>query len=222
MSTASEPTIPSQRTRTLSEAVRSAIESRLVDAHVAMPGRIVTYDDGERRASVQPLIKRGYVDENSRRVAERLPVIPGVPVIFPGSGGRRIFWDVLPGDTVLLVFASASLDKWLATGGEVDPLDDRHHSLADAVALLGLDAFPDAADAATTIGFVGSEIRVGGSESLALGSALQALLDAIDIAITSSGDTGPGSLLALKNALSNPVPAGVDWTSLVTAITKGA
>ena len=47
-------------------------------------------------------------------------------------------FDLVPGDTVLLVFSERSIDKWAQQGGEVDPLDSRLHHLSDPVALPGL------------------------------------------------------------------------------------
>ena len=56
---------------------------------------------------------------------------------FPGAGGYRITFPVAEGDTGLLLFAESSLDKWLVSGGTVDPEDDRRHDLTDAVFLPG-------------------------------------------------------------------------------------
>ena len=68
-------------------------------------------------------------------------------------------------DVVLLVFCSASLDKWLDRGGEVDPLSDRRHALSDAIAFTGLQS--RATDANPQIEFTASgEIHAGGSDEL--------------------------------------------------------
>src|SRR5690606_11649472 len=115
----------------LASLLTGAIDGRLADVHVALPGKVTAYENG--RATVQPLIKRGYVGEDGERSVESLPAIPDVPVMFTGGAGIEV--SVEPGDTVLLVFASASLDKWLALDKEVDPGDDRHHTLSDAIAI---------------------------------------------------------------------------------------
>ena len=70
-----------------------------------------------------------------------LPVIPSVPVCFPGSGAFRVTFPVAKGDTGLLVFCSRSIDRWLSEGGSVDPQDDRTHDLSDAVFVPGLTDF---------------------------------------------------------------------------------
>ncbi len=98
---------------------------------VALPGRVESFNSTTLRAEVKPLIKRGRRNESDDRVAESLPVVPDVPVVFaPGYLGT-----LSKGDKVLLVFASASLDLWLTRGGEVDPVDDRRGNLTDAIAI---------------------------------------------------------------------------------------
>lgn len=160
----------------LAEVLRAALDSRLGTLHVALPGRVESYDAAKRRADVQPLVRQGYVDEAGARVVERLPVIADVPVVFPGSGGVRVTWPVNRGDTVLLIFCSASIDKWLAVGGDVDPLDDRRHTLSDAVAIPGLMDFASVGDATPQIEFTTAEIRAGGSAALATKADIDALI----------------------------------------------
>jgi len=153
-------------TPSLADVLRGTISDELSGVHVAIPGRVTAYSASRARASVQPLIRRGYTDEAGERQSERLPVVVDVPVVFPGSGPYSLKFPIGVGDTVLLVFASASLDKWLAIGGEVDPVDDRRHSLSDAIAIPGLRARPHSADPAHAIEFTATEIRVGGNSGL--------------------------------------------------------
>jgi hypothetical protein len=152
---------------TLASVLNRAIAGALDDVRVALPGRVVRYDAAKQRVDVQPLVKDGYENESGARVAERLPVVSDVPVIFPGSGLFRITFPVKEGDTVLLVFASSSLARWKATGSEVDPGDDRHHTLADAIAIPGLLAKPGTAAPTDAIEIHStSEIRCGGTQPL--------------------------------------------------------
>ncbi|MGN6108539.1 MAG: Gp138 family membrane-puncturing spike protein [Kofleriaceae bacterium] len=124
------------------EVLSGAIDTALQEVFVAMPGRVESFDAATQRASVQPLVRRAYYDaELDETVNERHPVIPDVPICFPGAGDWRLTFPIVKGDTVLLVFASCSLDRWLSRGGEVDPEDDRRHSLSDAVAIPGLYSF---------------------------------------------------------------------------------
>lgn len=168
---------------TLATVLRAAVKAQLSQARVALPARVESYDASTQQATVQPLIYEGYQDETGERQAERLPVVTGVPVVFPGSGGFRVTFPVAVGDTVLLVFASSSIDRWLALGGEVDPIDDRRHNISDAIAIPGLHSFASPlANAPTstmslgndnggpTIEISATDIQVGGSSPLVLRS----------------------------------------------------
>jgi len=122
----------------LEDMVDAFIASALQDVHVAMPGRVTAYDASSRHANVKPLVKRvRIVDEE--RIAESLPIVQDVPVVFPGAGSYDISWPIASGDTVLIVCTSCSLERWLAgLGGEVDPQDPRRHRIGDAIAIPGL------------------------------------------------------------------------------------
>lgn len=126
---------------TMAEALSLIMEARLRELHVAIPARVEAYDAATQKASVQPLIRAKRVDVDGDELVERLPLIIGVPVVFPAAGGFRLTFPVVPGDTVLLVFSEASLDVWLQTGGDVDPRDDRRNHLSDAIAIPGLHPF---------------------------------------------------------------------------------
>ncbi len=174
-------------TPTLVEALRGAVDARVGSIYTALPARVQSYDAGSGRISAQPLLKKGYTDETGRRVPERLPVVTDVPVIFPGCGTVRVKFPVTVGDTVLLIFASGSLDRWLSKGGEVDPEDDRKHSLTDAIAIPGLSHAPEDGD--PMIEFTSNgQIHAGGSSALALQSDLQTLRNFVNTLFT--GGTG--------------------------------
>lgn len=126
------------RTPTLAEVIRRALDARLADVRVALPARVEKYDAAKQVVDVLPLLQERAVGEDGAELVESLPVVPNVPVVFPGAGGFRVTFPVQPGDTVLLVFSDRSLDVWQAKGGEVDPVDLRRHHLADAVAIPGL------------------------------------------------------------------------------------
>lgn len=179
----------SGRTPPFAEVLARAFDARLEDLHVGMPARVLTYDAATLKVSAQPLIRRGYLDELGARQTELLPVIPEVPVVFPGSGAVRIRFPIAVGDTVLLLFADRSLDRWLVRGGDVDPADDRNHSMTDAIAIPGLLDFAHAANASPMIEFTNNgQIHAGGSDALAKQADLQALRNHVNALLT--GGTG--------------------------------
>lgn len=165
------------QTPTLAEVLGAALDASARGLRVALPARVESYDPATQQVSAQPLVLEGFVGEDGERATERLPVINGVPVVFPGAGGFRVTFPVAVGDTVLLVFSSSSIDRWLALGGEVDPQDDRRHSINDAVAIPGLRDFAHSLastpstmslgkDGGPTIEISGTDIQAGGSNNL--------------------------------------------------------
>ena len=197
------------QTPTFSEALRAAIKAATDTLQVAIPGRVESYDASKIAVDVQPLIRRGYVDEEGARQVEDLPVVPDVPLVFPGAGANRITFPVSAGDTVLLIVCGFSIDKWLSDGGLVDPIDDRRHALIDAVAIPGLRAFKNPTAAGTAaLAIEGADVRLGShsaNDPVALKSDLQELYDIINAWIPSAGDGGA----ALKTAVT--AGGGVGW-----------
>jgi hypothetical protein len=124
-----------QRDPALQRVIRMAFDCILANVHTCMPGKIESFDKATGLAKVKPLLMRKYVKETA---AKELPVISGVPVLFPRLGTAVLRFPVTAGDYVSLFFAERSLDKWLAKGGMVDPEDPARFALNDAIAVLGL------------------------------------------------------------------------------------
>lgn len=138
------------RTPTLAEVITAAVDARLPGLRVSLPGKVLAYDPTTQTADVQPLLMELAKTEEGADLLEQLPVVPKVPVVFPGAGGFRVTFPVQVGDSVLLVFADRSLDVWQSKGGLVDPIDTRRHDLADAVAIVGLRDLAHAFSSAPT------------------------------------------------------------------------
>jgi len=167
------------QTPTFQTVVEGSIRSQLAALRHNLPAKVLSYDVSQRKATVQPLLLEGFIDDTGERQTEEIPPISNVPVLFPGSGKTRIRWPIAVGDTVLLLFSSASLDRWLVRGGSLDPVDDRKHDVNDCVALPGFLSFADAGDADVMVEFTaGGQIYAGGSQALAKTSELQAVVQA--------------------------------------------
>jgi len=123
-----------QKTPSLYEVISNIVESRLVELHTSMPAEVVSYDDSTGYVSVQPLIKKKYIDQES---LIELPVIPNVPVAFYRTKNAFISMPIAKGDVGHIQFSERSLDIWKNLGGSVDPMDTRKHHLTDAVFYLG-------------------------------------------------------------------------------------
>lgn len=155
------------QTVTLEELLLAAQDAALAGVWAALPGIVQSYNASEQTADIQPAVMNGYTDEAGNRAPETLPVIPRVPVVFPGAGSYSITWPLAVGDTVLLVFSSRSIDTYLSQGGVVDPRDDRRHSLSDAVAIPGLRTYKAPIASATA----SADALVLAAPSLLLGGA---------------------------------------------------
>lgn len=128
---------------TFPDALRVAISRAIAGIHTALPGKVEKYDHEKQMASVQPLIKKLYLDNK----VESLPVIENVPVIFPRTSNFSFTHPIEEGDLVLLLFCERSLEKYLAEGGEQEPGDRRKHDLTDAMAIPGLYPFSETSEA---------------------------------------------------------------------------
>jgi hypothetical protein len=173
---------------TLQEAVRIAIDSRLLDVHTALPANVVAYDPITRTATVAPAVRRALEGQTDAVVYETLATIQGVPVLL-GAG-------LVTGDRVLLVFSEADAQMWEAAGGVQDPKDLTRHGLGSPFCV-------PLTDGVLTIG------NPLVAEFVALQSQLVALKTAIDAAAsTETSGGGLGGMNALKLALDLPA---VSW-----------
>lgn len=129
-------------TPTLALVIQQAIEQKLCDVHVSLPGRIVSYDSKTQKAKVQPEIKREYSDGRSLE----LPVLTDVPVIWPRAGGAYLHLPLKPGHQVTILFSERSLDEWKQKGGSIKASERRKHNISDAVCFPGGYPFNNAAD----------------------------------------------------------------------------
>lgn len=180
----------------LGTMIGQAIDSRLVDVHTSMPGRVESYDKDRQVADVRPQLRRVLRRRNGDRVSEELPVIPCVPVTQLRVGDFFIHLPVAEGTFGTLFFNEADIGRWRSIGDVVDPGDTRRHDLSAASFLPGLfpqsGALPsgDTDAARMTLGASGGAqididaagIRLGkaaATEGIALGDAIKTFLDSL-------------------------------------------
>lgn len=112
----------------------SALKQEILSTlHVALPGRVESYDPAARTAAIQPML--------TSRSGLSLPLLRDVPVFLPSLNGAPAF-DISPGDFCLVIFADAAIDAWLTTGEESAPVSARSHDLSDAFAFVGFRPYP--------------------------------------------------------------------------------
>lgn len=181
------------------------MESRLLDLHVALPGKVISYNAETQTADIQPMVRRPVPTPDEDSIQESLPVIPSVPVIFQRGGGFYITVPIEAGDTVLLVFCERDFAEWYRTGENTAPSDVRLHSLAHAVCFPGF--YPSTSPLDSSIGndlrigseagievrLTSSQLRVAGnSDAAALASKVDALASAFN-AHTHTHGAGAGT-----------------------------
>lgn len=208
-------------TPTAAAAIRRAIDTRLREVNTAIPATVVAFDRANRTVTAQPLVKVAYTDESGVRQTEMLPAVTNCPVMYPCVAGRGMTFPLRKGDPVLLMVSQASIDRWFARGGVVDPGDDRHHALSDAFAMPGGMSEPEALDEdavhETATRIEGDEIHAGGTEPLVTLAVFRDFVDTYYAVHTHTGvTTGPGtSAVASVGAATGALFPG-------TSVLKGA
>lgn len=120
------------------EIIRLAMDSRLMDVHVALPCRVVTYYRETQTVDVLPMVRRAIHDTEGKIQHEDLPILPNLPVCFPRGGTFSQSWDLVAGDFVLVVFCSWAIGQWRESADISNPVDLRKHDLSHGVAIPGL------------------------------------------------------------------------------------
>ena len=123
------------------EVFKRAMRGMAMEMRVSMPAEVTRYDHKKQLVDVQPYFKRRYKDGK----VEDAPVIYNVPVGFLRANGAWISVPLEKGDSVWLIFADRSLEKWLSSGESGDPQDTRIHDMSDAIAYPGVYPFSDPA-----------------------------------------------------------------------------
>jgi phage tail protein X len=210
-----------------SEVLRAALDNRISDVHVALPGRVVKYDAAKQVADIQPMVRRAVERLDGEVELEDLPICPNVPIAWPHGGGYYLHFPLAEGDDVELVFNEAATAQYRESGELSPPGDLRRHSLGYAFAvpcrLVTSKAFADAPTEAVVIVPSGGKLRVSqagaaaASEAVALAekvtAQLEALKDAISEAATGGQDGGAAFKAAILAALED-WPGDIASTSL--------
>lgn len=159
------------------ELMRRVLDSRLLDVHVALPGKVLAWYPTTQTVDVQPQIKNVVTDADGGELIESYPALQGIPVAFPRFGGYMVAGPLSVGDFVTVLFHEWSLDAFLGKGAEVHPVDMARHGWAGAVAV-PCGPFPQSAPITETLdGLVvgkdgGTCLKVDAAGILHLGDTL--------------------------------------------------
>lgn len=120
------------------ETQRVALDGRQAEIWTALPGIIQSFDAQAMTVVVQPAVMGQVTDQAGKTSSTTMPLLPDVPVVFPGGGGFTLTFPVKTGDECLVVFASRCIDAWWQNGGVGVPMEPRMHDLSDGFALVGV------------------------------------------------------------------------------------
>jgi hypothetical protein len=184
------------------DIVYEAIQSALLNMHVAQVGIVQSYDDATQTCSVQPAIKRPVPVEDGSVQTEALPIVQNVPVVVFGSPKLSVQVELAKGDTVLLVYLDYSPAAWRRNGSVSEPIDVSQHSSSYPVAIpWHRPKGKGASDAASSIGASGGPRLKFSSSAIEAGDA------ALYVAISDKVDA---ALQALASAFSSWTPVPMD------------
>lgn len=134
-------------------AAAAAVDAKLKDVHTNFPGIVKSFDRAKMTVTVQPAIKRIWVEHGP----VDLPLCVDVPVMFPGGGGCHLVFDVAPGNECVMHVSERAIDFWYARGGTQEPSDHRFFDLSDCFASVGVCSASKVMSAPVASG--GAELR---------------------------------------------------------------
>jgi hypothetical protein len=113
--------------------IREAITSALCDVHTCMLGKVQAVH-GNKADIVLP-IKRPVPVEDGSTTYEAHPVLPDVPIMWPGANGTSYPLDLTKGDNVWVMFSELSTAEYEDTGDTSEPGDTARHAMSSAFAI---------------------------------------------------------------------------------------
>lgn len=120
------------------ELLRSMLDAHQSKVQTGTVGTIVSFDPVKMTATVAPNVKARITKPDGTTEYQALPVIPDVPIQFPGGGGQTLTFPIKKGDECWLAFSSRDFSAWHQQGGVQPPVEGRMHDLSDAIAFVGL------------------------------------------------------------------------------------
>jgi hypothetical protein len=174
-------------------------------------GTIQSYNSVTNTASVKINFLRQLA--NGEKIT--YPVLEDCPVFILNGGGASVTFPIAAGDQCIILFNDRNIDNWYLDGSIKEPRDNRVHSIADGMVLVGISDSAHAIVAPTQ-----SACLNGGSKKVSikndttdLKTLILSLIDAI-VAMTQTVAGGGGG-----TTVSPPVNAAT-FTALKTQFTS--
>lgn len=145
------------------QSLETFFQARMEDVHTMLPGRIVSYDEDTRLATVKPSVSMRSLHGDILDI----PPIDSVPVVWPGSSDFSVRGQLRNGDGVVLYFSESGLGGWLRGSEDAESDDETRFSLHDAIAVPGLNAIsriPLHSFRTAKWGMASKGLEIGGTE----------------------------------------------------------
>lgn len=181
------------------EGIRAALDGHQASIWTNLPGIIESFDPVAVTATVQPTIQGALsLPDGSTRYVN-LPVIPNVPVRFPGGGDFILTWPLQKGDECQIHIQARNMDSWWQQGDVQRPLDSRMHDLSDAICVPGPMSQPKAAALSGGVSTAGAQIRTtDGTLSLTFAGDTATLLGNLHVTGAVIGGFGGADQVGLQ------------------------
>jgi len=124
-------------------AFKAVLEADRAGLWTALPGIVRKVNLAAMTVEVEATIQARIFAPDGTFEWVNIPILPDVPLVFPGGGGFMLSFPVAIGDECLVVFASRCIDSWWDLGGVRPPTDFRMQDLSDGFALVGPRSRPN-------------------------------------------------------------------------------
>lgn len=124
-------------------AFRTGLDGRQAQMWTAIPAQVTQVNLLANTIEAQPTIQGVITLADGSEKNVNLPILPDVPICFPGAGGFVLTFPIAIGDEVLVVFSSRCIDAWWQSGGIGKPIESRMHDLSDGFAILAPKSIPN-------------------------------------------------------------------------------
>lgn len=121
---------------TLEEVLSGWARRATAEVNVSLPGVVLSYNSTTQTATVRPVVRESFEDDDEEVYDTTFAPIPSVPVAHWRAGSFSIHAPLKPGDFVTLLVSDRSIDEFMATGSDdVTPQMLRRFDWTDAIAI---------------------------------------------------------------------------------------
>lgn len=167
----------------LVDVLQAAIDYNLANVHTSFPGKITAFQKGRATVDVLPSVKK--LLKNGKTMD--MPILKGVPIVYPAGRSGGLTFTLSPGDGVLVVCSERCIDQWKEGETSAAPLSSRKFDITDAFAIPCVFPYKDRPRTAKRFYpqngtmLTGPKVFVGDPEALKAGTVKPVNVDVVAI-----------------------------------------